>query len=153
MFQSNEFFRTMNIYGLPFSLRYHKAEKYTTFLGVLLTLITFGIVITIISMYSFELINRTSFRIMTNFIPIKEKTLIDFSKTPFMIGFVNWERTYQTLNNSFLSLTFERNIHNTYKDKNGFYAMERISKSINLQKCNPKIHYLGKNNFMYDHFF
>ena len=150
MFQTNDFFQTINIYGLPFSLRYKKSEKYTTFSGILLTLLTFIIVIFIVILYSLDLINRTGFVIMTNFIPIKKKTLFDFSKTPFMIGFVNWERSYQSLNSSYLSLTFDRNIHNIFINEQGVYEMKRISKSIILQKCDPKIHYIGNNNFMYD---
>ncbi len=76
MFQTNDFFQTINIYGLPFSLRYKKSEKYTTFSGILLTLLTFIIVIFIVILYSLDLINRTGFVIMTNFIPIKKKNII-----------------------------------------------------------------------------
>ena len=34
-----------------------------------------------------------------------------------MIGFVNWSRSNQILNSSYLSLTFDRNVHNVYKPK------------------------------------
>ena len=150
MFQSNGFFQTINIYGLPFPLRYKKSEKYTTFSGIFLTILTFIIVIFIVIMYSLDLINHTGFNLMTNYTPMKKKTLFDFSKTPFMIGFVNWERTHQSLNSSYLSLTFDRNIHNIFINEKGIYEMKRISNSIILEICDPKIHYIGSNNFMYD---
>ena len=71
MFQSNGFFQTINIYGLPFPLRYKKSEKYTTFSGIFLTILTFIIVIFIVIMYSLDLINHTGFNLMTNYTPMK----------------------------------------------------------------------------------
>ena len=150
MFQTNDFFQTINIYGLPFPLRYKKSEKYTTFSGIFLTLLTFILVIVIVIMYSLDFINRTGFSLMTNFIPLNKKTLFDFSKTPFMIGFVNWQRRYQSLNSSYLSLTFDRNVHNIFINDQGVYEMKRISTSIILQKCDPKIHFIQNNSFMYE---
>ena len=148
--QSNEFLRTINIYGLSFPLRYRKSEKYSTISGILFSILTFLIVIAITIMYSLDLINHTGFNIMLNYTPILKKTNIDFSKIPFMIGFVNWSRTHQKLNSSYLSLTFDKNVHNTFINKDGFYIMERISTPIKLEVCNPKIHYIGKNEFMND---
>jgi len=148
--QSNDFLRTINIYGLSFPLRYRKSEKYSTISGIIFSILTFLIVISITIMYSLDLIYHTGFNIMLNYTPILKKTLIDFSKTPFMIGFVNWSRTHQKLNSSYLSLTFDKNVHNTFINKDGFYVMERISTPIKLEVCNPKIHYIGKNEFMND---
>ena len=87
--QSNDFLRTINIYGLSFPLRYRKSEKYSTISGIIFSILTFLIVISITIMYSLDLIYHTGFNIMLNYTPILKKTLIDFSKTPFMIGFVN----------------------------------------------------------------
>ena len=148
--QSNEFLRTINIYGLSFPLRYRKSEKYSTISGILFSILTFLIVIAITIMYSLDLINHTGFNIMLNYTPILKKTNIDFSKIPFMIGFVNWSRSHQKLNSSYLSLTFDRNVHNTFLNNDGIYVMERLSTPIKLEVCNPKIHYIGKNEFMND---
>ena len=148
--QTNGFFHTINIYGVPFSFRYKKSEKYSTIIGIILSVLTFLMVIIIAIMYSLDLINHTGFNIMLNYNPIKIKTPIDFSKTPFMIGFVNWSRSHQILNSSYLSLTFDRNVHNVYKDKEGIFHLERISNPIKLEICNPNIHFIGKNSFMND---
>jgi len=148
--ESNNIFQTINIYGIPFQLRYRKSEKYSTIIGLILSLLTFMMVILIAIMYSLDLIKHTGFNIMLNYNPIKIKTPIDFSKIPFMIGFVNWSRSNQILNSSYLSLTFDRNVHNVYKDKEGIIKIERISNPIKLENCNPNIHFIGKNYFMND---
>ena len=146
--ESNNIFQTINIYGIPFQLRYRKSEKYSTIIGLILSLLTFMMVILIAIMYSLDLIKHTGFNIMLNYNPIKIKTPIDFSKIPFMIGFVNWSRSNQILNSSYLSLTFDRNVHNVYKDKEGIIKIERISNPIKLENCNPNI----MNDFQYDKF-
>ncbi len=148
--QSNEFFQTINIYGVPFSLRYRKSEKYSTLIGIILSFVTFIMVILITIMYSLDLIKHTGFNVMLNYNPINIKTSIDFSKIPFMIGFVNWSRSHQILNSSYLSLTFDRNVHNVYKDEEGIFHLERISNPIKLEICNPNIHFIGNNDFMND---
>ena len=148
--KSDTFLRSINIYGLPFNLHYRNSQKYSTISGIILSLVTYMIVIVIIIMYSLELIHHSGFNVMLNYSPIIKKTSIDLAKIPFMIGFVNWSRTHQILNSSYLSLTFDRNVHNTFINEEGFYAMERISTPIKLEACNPKIHYVGKNTFMND---
>jgi len=148
--QQNKLLRSINIYSLPISLRYRNSKKYSTFSGIILSIFTYIIVILITSMYILDLFTHNGFIIMTNYSPNFQKTTIDFSKIPFMIGFVNWERTYQKLNKSYLNIIFDRNVHNIYKNEKGYYNIERKSYSINLEKCNPKIHYINQNNFMYN---
>ena len=121
--QSDTFLRSINIYGLPFNLHYRNSQKYSTVSGIILSLVTYMIVIVIILMYSLELFHRTGFNVMLNYSPIIKKTSINLAKIPFMIGFVNWSRTHQILNSSYLSLTFDRNVHNTFINEEGFYAM------------------------------
>ena len=140
-------FESINLYGLSFPLRYKKEKTYLTIIGLVLSLITIIFVIGISIIYGRDLIFRTGYSLVTNYIPLNEKKTIDFSKRPFMLGFAsngkitNFDFTY-------INITFDRNVHNAYLDKNGIYQLERISTSIELEYCNISKHYIGENDFM-----
>ena len=82
----NNFFEAINLYGLNFPLRYKKEKTYLTIIGLVLSLITIIFVIGISIIYGRDLIFRTGYSLVTNYIPLNEKTRIDFSKRPFMFG-------------------------------------------------------------------
>ena len=138
----------INLYGLGFPLRYKKDDKYQTTFGLILSILTLIFIIIISSLFGSDVILRTGYSIVTNYLPIKKKITIDFSKRPFMIGFAS-NGKISPIDFSYISISFERNVHNAYLDDNGIYQLERISNSIELEYCNISKHYIGKNEFMH----
>ena len=143
----NNIFESINLYGLNFPLRYKKEKTYLTIIGLVLSLITIFFVIGISIIYGRNLIFKTGYSLVTNYIPLNEKTTIDFSKRPFMLGFAS-NGKITNFDFSYINITFDSNIHNAYLDKNGIYQLERISRSIELEYCDISKHYIGQNDFM-----
>ena len=138
----------INLYGLGFPLRYKKEEKYPTLIGIILSMVTIFFVIVISILYGLDLIFRTGYSIVTNYIPLTKKTLIDFSNRPLMFGFATNGGKISKFDPSYISLTFDRNVHNSYLDENGIYQLERISTQVEMEPCNISKHFVGRNEFM-----
>ena len=126
---------------------YKKNEKYETIFGIILSFITIFSIIIISILFGSDVVCRTGYSIVTNYLPLKHKTLIDFSKRPFMLGFAS-QGKITGIDFSKISISFERNVHNIYLDENGIYQLERISNIIELEYCNKSKHYLNQNDFM-----
>ena len=126
---------------------YKKNEKYETIFGIILSIITIFSIIIISILFGSDVVCRTGYSIVTNYLPLKHKTLIDFSKRPFMLGFAS-QGKITGIDFSKISISFERNVHNIYLDENGIYQLERISNIIELEYCNKSKHYLNQNDFM-----
>ena len=138
----------INLYGLGFPLRYKKEEKYPSLIGIILSMVTIFFVIVISILYGLDLIFRTGYSIVTNYIPLTKKTLIDFSNRPLMFGFATNGGKISKFDPSYISLTFDRNVHNSYLDENGIYQLERISTQVEMEPCNISKHFVGRNEFM-----
>ena len=143
-----KYLQVINLYGIGFPLRYKKDEKYQTVFGIILSILTIFFIILILILFGADVLYRTGYSIVTNYLPIKKKTIIDFSKRPFMIGFASNGKITQ-IDFSYISISFERNVHNAYLDDDGIYQLERISNSIELEYCDITKHYIGQNDFMY----
>ena len=111
--------KTINLYGINFPLRYKKEETYSTITGIILSITTIFFVIVISILYGKNIILKTGYSLVTNYISLKQKTLIDFSDTPIMFGFATNGGTISYMDPSLISLSFERNVHNVYLDENG----------------------------------
>jgi len=140
--------KSINLYGINFPLRYKKEETYSTITGIILSITTIFFVIVISILYGKNIILKTGYSLVTNYIPLKQKTLIDFSDTPIMFGFATNGGTISYMDPSLISLSFERNVHNVYLDENGIYQLERISIKVEMEYCNKSKHFINKNDFM-----
>ena len=129
-------------------IKYNKKdEKYQTIFGIILSIFTIFFIIIILILFGKDVFYRTGYSVVTNYLPLKIKTSIDFSKRPFMLGFAS-NGKITGIDFSYISISFERNVHNIYLDNNGIYQLERISNKIELEYCNKSKHYIGKNEFM-----
>ena len=138
----------INLYGLNFPLRYKKEETYPTITGIILSIITIFFVIAISILYGMNIIYKTGYSLVTNYVPLRKKTLIDFSNRPIMFGFATNGGIMSYIEPSLISLTFDRNVHNVYLDENGIYQLQRISTEVEMESCNKSKHFINKNEFM-----
>ncbi len=138
----------INLYGLNFPLRYKKEETYPTITGIILSIITIFFVIAISILYGMNIIYKTGYSLVTNYVPLRKKTLIDFSNRPIMFGFATNGGIMSYIEPSLISLTFDRNVHNVYLDENGIYQLQRISTKVEMESCNKSKHFINKNDFM-----
>ena len=143
-----DFLEQIDLYGLSFPLRYKKEETYPTITGIILSIITIFFVIAISILYGMKIIYKTEYSLVTNYAPIRKKTLIDFSNKPIMFGFATNGGIMSYIEPSLISLTFDRNIHNVYLDENGIYQLQRISKKVEMESCNISKHFINNNEFM-----
>ena len=142
-----KYLQVINLYGIGFPLRYKKDEKYQTVFGIILSILTIFFIILILILFGADVLYRTGYSIVTNYLPLKHKTLIDFSKRPFILGCAS-QGKITGIDFSKISISFERNVHNIYLDENGIYQLERISNIIEIEYCNKSKHYLNQNDFM-----
>ena len=116
--------KSINIYGMPFSIRYKNKSTYVSGIGIILSLISFIIIFSLFLYYFLQLINHTSFTILNNNDKSKEYS-IDLSNIPIMFGLIDinskliqinqeflnisvWTKNLIPINNSYANITFTR---------------------------------------------
>ena len=119
-----KFFKSINIYGVPFSIKYKNENTYTSIIGVLLSIFSI-LFLTGFSIYFLcELINHSSFSVLTCN-DRKKFHSINLSNIPIMFGLLDtnskllsinqeifslsvWIKTLNPVNNSFSNINFTR---------------------------------------------
>ena len=79
----------INIYGLSFPLRYKQKSKFTTNIGFILTILTLASIITVILIFLIQIFTYNDFSIIQNSEQTYGKKLLDLTKVPILIGFMN----------------------------------------------------------------
>ena len=131
----------IDIYGLQIPLRYHKKRNYNTICGAIFSLITFIISFIIILIHSINVYNHKNFTIISNSIQLYEKKILNFSRVPLLIGFINDGGRPIKLDPKYISITLDKNDHYSETNEDGIKFLRRESKSIELEYCDLNKHF------------
>ena len=127
--------KSINIYGMPFSIRYKNKSTYVSGIGIFLSLISIVIIFSLFLYYFLQLINHTSFTILNNNDKRKGHS-IDLSNIPIMFGLIDINSKLLQINQEFLSVSiWTKNlipINNSY----GNVTFTRLE----LENCNESIY-------------
>ena len=119
-----KFFKSINIYGVPFSIKYKNESTYTSIIGVLLSIFSILFLTGFSIYYLCKLINHSSFSVLTCN-DRKKFHSINLSNIPIMFGLLDtnskllsinqeifslsvWIKTLNPVNNSFSNINFTR---------------------------------------------
>ena len=94
----------LNIYGMPFSLRYKNKTTYTSTIGIILSLITILSITTLTFYYFYQLIMHSSFSILICNDKSKFHS-INLSNIPIMFGFLDLNSDLFSFNQDIFSLS------------------------------------------------
>ena len=81
-------FENLNIYGMPFSIRYKNKMTYTSKIGIILSIITILSITTLTFYYFYQLIMHSSFSVLICNDKSKFHS-INLSDIPIMFGFLD----------------------------------------------------------------
>ena len=127
--------KSINIYGMPFSIRYKNKSTYISTLGIILSIITILSITSLFLYYFIELINHTNFTILSNNDKSKEYS-INLSNIPIMVGLMNTNATLLELNKEYLSISAWRSSLISNNNSNGYMSFKRLE----LEYCNESIY-------------
>ena len=124
-------FKSINIY-VP--LLYKKDEIFNTTLGVLLSILSYIIIILVSLFYSLELFNKSSFSLTTNTNQIDGEYYLNFSNLPILLSFSDLNGTSKELDPTLVNLKF---IHQINKPEliNGKNYINLSLNEIELEEC------------------
>ncbi len=147
-------FKSINIYGVDFQLLYKKEDIFHTITGLILSIISFIIVISVSLIYTLELFDKTSFTLTTNTLQIGGEASIDFSNVPILLSFSDLNGTTKYLDPTLVNLKIIRQENTPFIDNNE-HIIKTTFTEIELEECkdneiNEKIIKEGYNikNFM-----
>ena len=143
-----QIFSLIDLYGLSIPLRYHKKVKFHTIYGATLSLLTILGIFYVILQFIIKIINKKEFSIIQNTEQILEKKLLNFSKVPILIGFINDGGRPIKIDSSYLSIILDKNEHYPEINNEGIMKLKRISTSIKLEYCNISKHFSKDNNII-----
>ena len=126
--------KNFDIYGFKFPLRYKQETEYSTICGIIFSLMSISLISTISFFYILEIINKSNFTLVTNYIYSENNIEINFSDYPFMFGLYNYEKPIE-IDNSYVTFRLDRNIYTPTKDNSGYSILERTSIPIEIEKC------------------
>ena len=125
------FLHYFDFYGINFPFRYRKKPRFSTKLGVVLSLITVSFSLIVSFIYFIQLIDRNYFELYTF---QENKTLkIDFSDVPLMIGLLDTFGNSVTIDSNYIEIFIDNNNH--IVTNNGERKIERVSTLIELESC------------------
>ena len=146
--------KTLNIYGVDFQLLYKKEDIFHTIIGLILSIISFMIVVSVSLIYTLELFDKTSFTLTTNTLQIGGEASIDFSNVPILLSFSDLNGTTKYLDPTLVNLKIIRQENTPFIDNNE-HIIKTTFTEIELEECkdneiNEKIIKEGYNikNFM-----
>ncbi len=121
----------MNIYGLNFHLLYKKEQTYST-LDIILSIVSYLILLFISILYFKDIYNKTGFSIITNSIQLEGKTPIDLSNSSLIFGLFDFKGQIKSINNSYINFNLYKTDHNFII---GNYSINRTQHNIILERC------------------
>ena len=113
------FFNQIDLYGLTFPLRYQKHNSYNTLCGITLSLLTILSISGIVLYFFIKNIKRTGLSIISNTEHLYEKKLFNFTKYPFLVGYVNNYGRAVQIDPTYLTITLDKNEHYPEKNEKG----------------------------------
>ena len=127
-------FKSINIYGVNIPLLYKKDEIFNTTLGVLLSILSYIIIILVSLFYSLELFNKSSFSLTKNTNQIDGEYYLNFSNLPILLSFSDLNGTSKELDPTLVNLKF---IHQINKPEliNGKNYINLSLNEIELEEC------------------
>ena len=147
------FIRNFDLYGITIPLRFKNKSKYSTRLGMILSIFTYIFIILISIYFSQDLINKKNFSLVISEKNIEYgKKFIDISNTPILMRLMNFNGTLEDFDYTYFNLTSEFNIHIPMNiSNNTSLTNNRTSIKIELEKCNSSdinIKGININQFM-----
>ena len=134
-------FENINIYGMPFSIRYKNKVTYTSTIGIILSLITILSIPTLTIYFFYQLIMYSSFI----FLIYKDKSnfhSINLSNIPIMFGFLDLKSNSFLINQDIFSLSvWMKNFSSIYYDYNNISINENNSNITINNNINYHSHY------------
>ena len=140
-FTFRDLFNKIDLYGLTFPLRFKKQNSYNTLCGITLSLITILGMTIVILYFTIKNFKRTDLSIITNTKHLYGKHLFNFTKNPFLVGYVNNEGRAVEIDPSYLTITLDKNDHYPEKNEKGVIDVRRESIPIKLEYCRIGIHF------------
>ena len=136
-----KFYQTIDLYGLSIPLRYNQRIKFNTLCGSILSIITILIIISILINFTISILNHKNFSIIQNTIQITKKNIINFSKIPLLIGFINDGGRPLKIDETYLEIILDKNDHYPERNDKGTVDVRRESVPIALEKCKIGVHF------------
>ena len=142
------FFNKIDLFSLNFPLHYKKQKSFNTLCGAILSMFSIFGIINIILLFIIQNYKRTRFSIISNINHLKGTKLLDFSKIPILIGFINDGGRPIKIDSTYLSIILDKNEHYPEINEEGIMKLKRISTSIKLEYCNISKHFSKDNNII-----
>ena len=127
--------KSINIYGMPFSIRYKNNNTYISTLGIILSIISIISITSLFLYYFIELINHSNFTILSN----NDKDIgysINLSNIPMMLGLMDTNATLLELNQEYFSISAWRRTLIPINNSDGYVTLKRLE----LEYCNESIY-------------
>ena len=140
--------RKIDLYGLNFPLRYKGKHEYNTLCGISLSIFTIIGLVIIVILFLIQSFSRKRVSIIQNSDQLYEKKILNFSRIPILIGFINDGGRPVTIDPKYISITLDKNDHYPDKDKEGVMYLRRESKSIELEYCDLNKHFNNDSNII-----
>ena len=138
----------INIYGLSFPLRYKQKSKFTTKIGFILTILTLISIITVILIFLIEIFTYNVFSIIQNSEQTYGKKILNLSKVPILIGFINNSGHPIKIDPSYVNITLEKKEYYPELNKEEKMILRKESKLIKLENCDLNIHFNNNSNII-----
>jgi hypothetical protein len=132
-----DYLKEIDLYGYEFPLRYKKEKEYSTLCGIFFSIISISLTIYLIILYTTQIINRTNFSLVTNYIYSEKPLEINVSNLPLMIGLYNYDYS-MNINKSYVKIKMYQNFYTPILDNEGYSILNRTSHSIELEDCNTE---------------
>ena len=132
------FIRNFDLYGINIPLRFKNHSRYSSRLGMTLSIFTYIFIIIIALYYSQDLINKKNFSLIISEKNVDSKNnLINISNTPILMRLLNYNGNHEDFDYTYFNLTSEFNAHIPINNSNNIsFSLQRTSKKIELEKCN-----------------
>ena len=147
----------VDLYGLSFPLRYKAHHEYNTLCGVTLSLLTILIITIVVLIFFVNTMQRSSVSVIHNSEQLYDKKILNFSRVPLLIGFINDGGRPVEIDPKYIKITLDKNDHYPEKNKEGIMHLRRESTSIKLEYCDLNKHFNNDseiikmiNEFEYD---
>ena len=137
----NFFFNKIDLYGLSFPLRYNAHHKFNTLCGKTLSILTILCTTIVVILFLIQNFSRNNMTIIHNSEQLYEKKILNFSRLPFLIGFINYGGRPVMIDPKYVSITLDKNDHYPEINKEGIMLLRRESTPIQLEYCDLNKHF------------
>ena len=126
--------KRIDIFGFNFPLRYQKEKEYNTIFGIVFSIFSIIIILLITFLYLKEMINKSNFSIVTNYIYSEENFQIDISSFPLMLSLINY-KLEKDIDDSYALFVLDLNIYTPITNNIGLLILNKTTYSIELEMC------------------